>query len=150
MSAAEIEAYLHTHIPLSRAMGVRVVTAAPAQVTLRAPLEPNINHRDTVFGGSAVAVATLAAWALLHVRLQATPFAGRIVIQYSHMSYDRPISGDFTASTSAPDAAAWQRFAETLKRKGRARIALQSEVDDSGGAAAHFEGDFVVLAARQS
>ena len=51
-------------------MGVEVIEAAWNGVTLRAPLAPNINHRETVFGGSASAVAILAAWAILYVRLQ--------------------------------------------------------------------------------
>jgi thioesterase domain-containing protein len=66
----ELAQYLHEHIPLSRAMGVEVVEATWDGVSLRAPLAPNINHRETVFGGSASAVAILAAWALLYVRLQ--------------------------------------------------------------------------------
>ena len=50
-----LEQYLHAHIPLSAAMGVSVVQVADEAITLSAPLEPNINHRDTVFGGSASA-----------------------------------------------------------------------------------------------
>ena len=38
-------------------MGVRVVSAAFDRVELSAPLAPNINHRDTLFGGSAAAIA---------------------------------------------------------------------------------------------
>jgi hypothetical protein len=51
-------------------MGIEVVVADPTSVMLRAPFAPNINHRETVFGGSASAVTILAAWALLYVRLQ--------------------------------------------------------------------------------
>lgn len=69
MSPGELQTYLHAHIPLSGAMQVSVVQAALEGVVLSAPLAPNINHRDTVFGGSASAVASLAAWSLLHTRL---------------------------------------------------------------------------------
>ena len=48
-------------MPLSQAMQVTVVEASFQQVVLTAPLAPNINHRETVFGGSASAVAILAA-----------------------------------------------------------------------------------------
>ncbi len=65
MDARELERYLQDRIPLSRAMAVEVRTASPAGVTLFAPLAPNINHRDTVFGGSASALAILAAWSAL-------------------------------------------------------------------------------------
>ena len=65
----QLERYLHEHIPLSKAMGVSVLSVGEEAVTLRAPLAPNINHRETVFGGSASALAILAAWSLLHTRL---------------------------------------------------------------------------------
>jgi thioesterase domain-containing protein len=70
MDLTEIKTYLYEHIPLSKAMEVDVVDASVDKVVLRAPLAPNINHRATVFGGSASALAILAAWTLLYVRLQ--------------------------------------------------------------------------------
>lgn len=69
MTPRELETYLHAHIPLSLAMRVSVEEASPQLVVLGAPLLPNTNHRGTVFGGSASALAILAAWALLHTRL---------------------------------------------------------------------------------
>src|SRR3989344_2448014 len=62
-------------------MEVTVVEASPHQVVLSAPLAPNINHRETVFGGSASAVAILAAWSMLHLRLSAEGLGSRLVVQ---------------------------------------------------------------------
>lgn len=76
-SEQELQQYLHEHIPLSRAMQVSVVRAAQEGVVLSAPLAPNINHQETVFGGSASALAILAAWSLVHVRLQASGPPGK-------------------------------------------------------------------------
>ena len=53
--ANAVERYLHRHIPLTAAMGVRVAAVTLQRAELRAPLAPNINHRETVFGGSAAA-----------------------------------------------------------------------------------------------
>jgi thioesterase domain-containing protein len=61
-----LEEYLHGHIPLSRAMQVSVRELTDELVVLGAPLAPNMNHRSTVFGGSASALAILAAWSLLY------------------------------------------------------------------------------------
>ena len=97
MTPQALQAYLHDHIPLSRAMAVQVVSIADDAVVLGAPLAPNINHRDTVFGGSASAVAILSAWCLLHLRLTAAGQASRVVIQRNSMDYLAPIAGDFTA-----------------------------------------------------
>lgn len=141
-----IERYLHQQIPLSAAMGVRVAHAASDCLRLTAPLAPNINHSETVFGGSAVSVATLAAWALMHVRLTGEGVRARVVIQRSRMEYQRPIPGDFEALCRFDDAAGWQRFLTTLGRRGRARITLTAELIYRDERMSAFEGEFVAIA----
>ncbi len=139
----EIEQYLHRHIPLSAAMGVRVKLATPTRVELAAPLAPNINHHDTVFGGSASAVATLSAWTLVHVGLRHANVDAATVIQRNVMSYEEPIRGDFTAVCTLIDDTAWLRFLKTLERRGRGRITMNAHLVFDGRPVASFEGDFV-------
>ena len=139
----EIEQYLHRHIPLSAAMGVRVKLATPTRVELAAPLAPNINHHDTVFGGSASAVATLSAWTLVHVGLRHANVDAATVIQRNVMSYEEPIRGDFTAVCTLIDDMAWLRFLKTLERRGRGRITMNAHLVFDGRPVASFEGDFV-------
>ena len=88
MNIKQLEQYLHDHIPLSRAMQVTVISLAQDRVILSAPLAPNINHRDTVFGGSASAVAILAAWSLLHTRLQNAGLQFNIVRKFRASNVD--------------------------------------------------------------
>jgi len=145
MDEAQLTDYLRTHIPLSAAMEITVRRADAAGVTLAAPLAPNINHRETVFGGSASAIAILAAWTLLHVLLRDEAPDSRVVIQHNSMSYRKPIAGAFTATATAPDAAAWARFLKTLERRGRARISVTSELWCEGVRAGLPEGSFVAL-----
>jgi len=143
----ELEQYLHRHIPLSKAMQVSVREVKPEHVTLCAPLEPNINHRDTVFGGSAAAVAVLAAWSLVHTRLVDAALPGRLVIQRNTMSFAAPITGAFTARSSFADDRQWQAFVRMLSRRGKARITVWCDLFFRGEEAGHFEGDFVALGA---
>jgi thioesterase domain-containing protein len=145
MDTRELKQYLHEHIPLSKAMGVEVLAATAAGVKLSAPLAPNINHRDTVFGGSAVALAILSAWSLLHIRLGQESISSRIVIQKSTMKYERPITEDFLATTVIPDATTWSKFMNTLKRKHRARISVAAVLHCKGEKVGEFEGEFVAL-----
>ena len=146
MDARELEAYLHAHIPLSAAMQVSVQAVEAAGVTLAAPLAPNINHRDTVFGGSASAVAILAAWSLLHTRLRAEGVAARLVIQSNAMDYLLPIAGDFTACSALAEPDQWPRFLRTFARMGRARLRVTAELQCDGEVAARLSGEFVALA----
>lgn len=141
-----LQRYLYQYIPLSAAMGVEVRTARVEHVKLAAPLAPNVNHTETVFGGSAAALATLSAWTLLHLRLEAARLDARLVIQRSRMEYEKPIPGDFEAVCDFGDDSAWERFQKMLARHGRARLTLAAHLVHSKERVASFEGDFVALA----
>jgi thioesterase domain-containing protein len=145
MTPQALQDYLYGHIPLSKAMAVEVRTATPQGVRLVAPLAPNINHRDTVFGGSASAVAILSAWALLHVSMLDANIKTRLVIQKNSMSYDLPMPGEFSAEAVAPAPEKWQRFLSTLLKHKRARISIRSVLHCGGQKVGEFEGDFVAI-----
>lgn len=145
LNPAGLEHYLHEHIPLSAAMQVSVVDVQPDGVVLSAPLAPNINHRDTVFGGSASAVAILSAWSLLHTRLAASGLSSRLVIQRNSMAYDEPILGQFTARSFIAQPEAWAAFTRMLDRKGVARITVNAVLEEAGRTVARFDGEFVAL-----
>lgn len=147
MNRFDLERYLHAHIPLSAAMQVTVLEVAPDHVTLSAPLAPNINHRETLFGGSASAVAVLAAWSLVHTRLCDAGVGSRLVIQGNTMRFDHPVTGTFHARSWLPHPDKWDRFCNMLLRKGKARIAANCDLTFGGRIAARFEGAFVALAA---
>jgi thioesterase domain-containing protein len=141
----EVEQYLYRHIPLTAAMGVRVKLATPGRVELAAPLAPNINHQETVFGGSASALATLSAWTLVHVGLRHANVTATTVIQRNVMSYEEPIHGDFSAVCTLTDHTGWQRFLKTVERRGRGRITMNAHLLFEERPVASFEGDFVAM-----
>jgi thioesterase domain-containing protein len=145
MKRRELEQFLHEFIPLSKAMGVQVRKSNAEHVVLSAPLIPNRNHQSTVFGGSASAVAILAAWSLLHVRLKQAGLQVRLVIRQNTMKYERPIEGKFLASSSLGDLSAWERFQEMLKRKRRARISIKVTIRCHGEKVGEMLGEFVAL-----
>ncbi len=148
MTPRALELYLHRHIPLSKAMEVRVIGADEKGVELEAPLSPNLNHRGTAFGGSVSSLAVLSAWAFLHVRLAVEGQAARIVIQKSEFIYLKPIPGAFRAFCPAPPAPEWEKLLASLNRKGKGRIALEAEVRCAGAVAGRFAGDYVTLSAE--
>lgn len=129
-------------------MAVAVVSVRSDAVVLRAPLAPNINHRETVFGGSASALAILAAWSLLYARLRDEGIASRLVIQRNTMEYARPIPGEFTARSSLDPTMDWARFTRTLARRGKARLTVTAVLEYTEQIAGRFTGDFVALAAQ--
>lgn len=98
-----------------------------------------------MFGGSASALAILAAWSLLHTRLRREGIASRLVIQRNTMEDDQPIRGEFTARAVAPSPAAWSQFTRMLVRKGKARVAVSSRLEHGGQVAGRLTGEFVAL-----
>ena len=146
MPLAEIvESYLHDHIPISGYMGAHVVEANEDRVCISFPLEPNINHRQTAFGGSIASAATLSAWSLVWVRLRDDVPRPRLVIQANSMTYSRPVEREFIASTEPIDDGDWHRFLESLNRRGRGRIDVSSVVSVDGMECGRFLGTFIAI-----
>lgn len=126
-------------------MGVSVQAATTDTVILFAPLEPNINHKRTVFGGSASAATILAAWSLLYLRLVEEGHDCEIVIQSNDMAYDRPIIEAFTATSSLADSSVLPMFLKTLVRREHARIEVQSALACKGVIVGRLKGSFVAF-----
>ena len=145
MTPRALQDYLQAHIPLSKAMGVEVEVAGPGGVRLAAPLAPNINHRDTVFGGSAAAVAILSAWGLLFVRLRDQHPNATIVIQRHTMRHLRPIASAFTATSFLAEPDAWDRFVTTYRRKKMARVSVRASLRCAGELVGELDAAFVAL-----
>lgn len=139
----ETELYLHTQIPLSLAMGVRVESLTGGELTLTAPLGPNHNHLGTAFGGSLVTLATLAGYAWLWLGLGDRN--SHIVVRESTARYRHPVTGDLRAVCRGPGEAEMEEFRAVLSRSGKARLTLQVMVEEAGRVCVEFEGQFVAL-----
>ena len=101
-------------------MGVRVTSYDGASLHLVAPLEPNINHKLTAFGGSLYSLAVLCS-----------------------IRYLRPVKQDMKAECRVGEAE-WGRFLRTLGRHDRARLALAVAIRRDGEPAVEFTGRYVV------
>ncbi|WP_449395635.1 YiiD C-terminal domain-containing protein [Devosia riboflavina] len=144
MTPEVLRTYLHDHIPLSRAMAVEVLEASAAHVLLEAPLEPNINMHGTMFGGSAATLALLAAWSVMHLKLEAEGIASQLVIHRTATEYLLPITGPAQA-TAHLDEANWPGFLQTYQRRGRARLTVAAELLFEGKVAGRLTGEFVAI-----
>lgn len=139
----DLEKTLHAEIPLSRAMEVHVLRADLNGLTLGAALAPNINHKQTAFGGSLNSLATLACWGLIQLLVRDRGQAITIVIQESTVQFLKPVKQDFEAICLPPPAAALEKFLHQLVRKGRARLELESTIHSGDEIALRFHGQFV-------
>ena len=141
--ARQIEELLHSKIPITRAMGVKVERYDGERIILSAPLEENVNHLGTAFGGSLNALAVLSGYGLLWLELQDPEC--HIVIRASSISYERPVRGVLRATCVRPEAETFDAFKKTFQQKGKARITLKATIESEGERAVQFEGTFVAL-----
>ena len=148
MIETELQTYIHEHIPISIALGIEVKEATLDKVIVSAPLLPNINHKNTAFGGSLHAVATLSCWSLVFVNLQQYSEPTEIVIAKSEVDYLAPVNSDFTAECILNDRQEWIRFEAALRKKGKGRIKLNAKICQASKLAVDYHGEFVAIAKK--
>jgi thioesterase domain-containing protein len=141
MTEFDAEQYFHQQIPITRAMGVRVVAHDENEFVVEAPVALNSNHLRTAFGGSINAVATLAAYGLLWLELR--EHGVHVVVAESSIRFLRPVRETIRAICRRPDRDEWTAFRAKFGEEGKARITLQVNVVEEGRPAAEFEGIFV-------
>jgi len=129
----EITRYIHEQIPITASVGAVIEYYDGSKLTVFSPLEPNLNHKKTAFGGSLSTLGILACWALLHLKLKDSGLATELVIQNSSFDYISPVKNDFYATALLPSTDEFKRFIKCLKRRGKARIEVYSEINDFTG-----------------
>jgi thioesterase domain-containing protein len=139
-----ITQYAHEHIPITKHMGITVLAVDDEQISLLAPYAPNINHRETIFGGSISSLGILAGWALLWAKLQVEETPNRLVIQASSTEFIKPATDAIVACCQC-DRAHWLTFYTTLKRHGKARITLNAETRCGDIVVATHTGQYVAM-----
>ena len=132
-------------IPITRAMGIRVVAHGDS-FAIEAPVAVNYNHLHTAFGGSINAVATLAAYAFLWLRLGDE---SHVVIRESTIRFIRPIHEMIRARCEEPAADELRAFDSIMREKGKASLPLIVFVEENGNIAAEFSGTFVATASAR-
>lgn len=121
-----INLYLTEHIPISQALGAKVTSFDGESIRITAPLQLNLNHRNTAFGGSLATLGILAGWSIVNFNLRDSGLACRVVIQKSEMDFLLPVDADFEAVARKPET--WEQFVKILRRRGKARLELASEI----------------------
>jgi thioesterase domain-containing protein len=143
-SMESLETALHTLIPISSHMGIKVVSYDGETLILEAPLENNINHQQSAFGGSLFSVAALTGWSLVQLKLSELGIEANTVIAGGEVSYDLPVLSQIrcecTLSKDYPD------FVKKLTVKGKASLTLEPKIVLGHQDAMSFSGKFVVKA----
>jgi thioesterase domain-containing protein len=146
MSLQGLEAFLHAKIPLTRAMGMLVAESNAHRLVLEAPLDKNVNHLGTAFGGSLHTLPILACYAAVWTLLREADLDGHVVVKRSAAHYRAPVTGMLRAVCVRPPATLVQAFITDLRRHKKARMDLTASVEGAAGKpAVEFSGTFVAV-----
>jgi thioesterase domain-containing protein len=141
-AAAELEAYILAHIPLSRTMGLAVIRYTGAELEMTAPLAPNINDKGCAFGGSMASLLTLAGWGLLELGLRAHRLDCDLYVGDSHLRYREPVWSELRAVARLVHANALEKLQIALRERGKGRSDLVCEIAGDKRPAATLEARF--------
>jgi thioesterase domain-containing protein len=138
-----INQYLTEHIPISQALGSSVTFFDGESIRITAPLQPNLNHRNTAFGGSLATLGILAGWSIVNFNLQEVGLNARVVIQKGEMDFLQAVDADFEVVARKPET--WELFIKTLRRRGKARLELSSDILLNDKIVAKHKGIYVAV-----
>lgn len=121
-----LEAYLHREVPISAAMGLRVVRLDPHELVLAAPLAGNTTDKGTAFSGVMLSLLALSGYSV--TLLAVAPTGADVVIGHAEADFRAPLEGDIEAACPRPDAQRAAALCEELRARGRARWELSPRI----------------------
>lgn len=140
----DLLSFLHSQIPLTKSLGLSIVSINEKGALIRAPLSANHNHMGSAFGGSLSTMMILSGYIWLYDALIKNGHHGHVILSKEESEYLFPVTTDIEVLARAPSPEDWKKFEESFKRKGLGRITIHSEIQSgTGGPAAAFEGEFV-------
>jgi thioesterase domain-containing protein len=128
-----LQDFFRKEIPITRSMGFSVTGWDGKNLVVSGRVSKNLNHKKNAFGGSIYALATVAGWGMARLLAEEAGMHCHVVIQEGSMSYLKPLSKDFRARCPRPDAKTLEKFLQSLKRKGKARLAVACEITEVVG-----------------
>jgi thioesterase domain-containing protein len=142
----QLEELITEKMPITQHLQFSLSTGEGEAIVASAPLQANLNHMGSAFGGSISMLTTLTGWAMVHTLLDEMCHKAQILIQESDIEYLQPIRDDLRVVCERPEESAVERFHQMLDRWGRARLELKCKIHEAGDRAVTFIGQYVALA----
>lgn len=144
MNKREIEAYIHTQIPATRALEFSVECFSSKNISVKADFEANKNLHNTGFAGSISTVLIISGWLrVYHLLLKRHPEAA-IVIKSCETNFLRPVTSDLVSTTPGVIPAFQKKLLAELKSEGKGTIEVNSYLGTEEKVLASFKGVFYV------
>ncbi|MCL1125170.1 thioesterase domain-containing protein [Shewanella surugensis] len=134
----ELTSTWHKTIPLSEFMQVSADEYDEYQLSVSAPLAPNINLHQTMFAGSIYTLMTLTGWGVIWLQQKQQQVTGDIVLAKADVRYIAPINERPKAVVT------WPNIDLSVLEKGhRVKCKLLVELYCNDKLCASFEGVYI-------
>jgi thioesterase domain-containing protein len=130
--ARKLVTFMRDEIPLAQNMELSLHSCDEQQLSITAPLTPNVNDKGCAFGGSLVSAMTLTGWGLVELELRLRGLDCDVFVGESTVRYLEPVWTDFVSEARLGDGSDWTTFFDTLAARGRARIEVACQVPGTG------------------
>jgi thioesterase domain-containing protein len=150
----KLQEFFIDHLPITQFMGLEVESYDGDTLILTAPLEPNINDKQTAFGGSLYNTAVMACWGMIYLKTQERGIICNQVVTEGSMKYIAPVNGRIRAICHAPSEEELVSLFDHFERKGKARISLEAavyndicvmKIDPETKPSVKFSGQYAIL-----
>ena len=135
--------YLKQHVPLTCHIDIQAGQQGEDWFELSAPLTPNLNDKQTAFGGTLAALCTLSGWCAVSSLCRDHQLEVDIAVLESHIRYRLPVTADpIVARARLPDDDHRAAFLQKLVDDGAARLEVEAQVNAGDKAAVCFTGTY--------
>ena len=121
---------VHASIPIMKAMGVRVVELRRGHVTAEIPLEPNINHIQTMYAGSLFTVAEMLGGAIGFATFDTSKYFP--IVKDLQIRFRRTAGSAVRATTELTDSEI-ERISADAEATGKGEFVLEATLTDEAG-----------------
>ena len=141
------QAFLYAEIPMVEYMQLQLHDISPHRLTATAPIGPNINDKQTVFGGSSAALMTICGWSLIKSQLEQAGLTNDVVIHQAKTHWQHAQHDDLNIRVSLADDVDWSIVLDQLHSNKRpVRVTVNCAVmNQQGETCTSMTGQFVVL-----
>jgi len=143
--AHKLTEFFQTHLPITDYMGMSVEYYDGHTLTLKAPLAPNINDKQTGFGGSLYNMAVMACWGMAYLKTQEAGIHCNQVVVKGAIEYKAPVTGEIRSTCHVADRSVTEAFIHDFKTTGKARLDLSSSIECNGKQAVEFHGQYAIF-----
>ncbi len=137
--------YLRKHVPLTQHIEIRAGQNTNKWFELNAPLAPNLNDKNTAFGGMLATLCTLSGWCVVSYLCCEANLKVDIAVTESRIQYHLPVTSDpVSARAFFPGTVQANDFVQDLNQNGKARLELHAEVKSGRNIAVSFSSEYHV------